>query len=642
MADQERQPLQKAEEKVENKEVQTTEEEKTKVEGEEKKEEKRDEKVQAFFRITLNSAPPSEKEEEKKEDSEENKSGTLEVSLGESLLPFLDEVPKEKLAISLNEPLLPEPEPSLVEETGGSGLQIPLSESIFDMLKGDDQEKEEDKDKVRPAEGDSYIFDQRLGHIIGRPILSLSTRQHNYLEVVINDPDGEIFARIKEFKEVKAQIGFSDGRLEDKFTGVLSWVGRQLPDGTIIKAMDLGSNTDSSSFVDSNANKKISQEEIKEVLDTFGKDFKDLEFGEPVQLKTALNSFPLSGPLLYSLQEVANDPNLFTENKANDNKGGYGGNKPASGLSLQPNPEAFTGTSVNATKSDQQKMQEMKASLRAISSINSIQNEPDSFIKSTLGKTDNKIKDADDLKIDKSGNINFNDSWMSSLVADAAQKGQVVTTNEKGETTVSTVGQGGRDTGIIIDYNENRAVFKYTPRILKRTAFNNRSGYGSISISGWDVRNKSERGATLTVPDNPAGVSIADVPDWGTIKMADPIFEGSVYTWGDATRNGSRVPKSKEHMANIISIAKVIQELTDQTVGKGKKWTITSWYRLHVVKAKNSQHMVGRAVDAYFPGFRELHKKMYSTWMGGLAIDKGFIHIDNRPGGNLDSRWTYS
>lgn len=603
-------------------------------EGEESKEPQQDERSQAYFRITLNSAPPTEKEE-KKEDEKEKKEEELGISLSESL--FADSPPQENLNISLSESLLPTP-PAPKDE----GLQIPLSESIFDILKEDDQQKSEEKDTVRASEGDSFVFDQRLGQIIGRPILSLSTRQHNYLEVVLNDPDGEIFAQIKDFKEVKAQIGFSEGKMEDKFTGVLSWVGRKLPDGTIIKAMDLGSNTSNTGLVESNTNKKITAEEIKEVLDTFGKDIGELEFGKPVQLKTALNSFPLSGPLLYSLEETSKNPNVFAQ--GDNNKGGFVSNPSTLNASLQPNPDSLTNPQSNASKSDKQKLKEMNASLNAISSINSVNNQPTSLLRSTLGNNpENKINDANELKIDKAGNINFNDSWMSSLTADASKKGQVVTVNEKGETTVATVGQG-RETGLTIDYNENRAVFKYAPKVLLRTAFNNRSGYGSISISGWDVRNKTERGATLTVPDNSGGVSVADVPDWGTIKMADPIFDGCIYTWGDATRNGSRVPKSKEHMANIVSIAKVIQGLTDQTVGKGKKWTITSWYRLHVVKAKNSQHLVGRAVDFYYPGYQELYKKLNPTWMGGLALggrSGNYMHIDNRPDGTLDTRWVY-
>lgn len=651
MAEKERQPLQakpnaekKSDKKDENKlksedkpKEEGKEGEEAK-EGEESEEEKQDERIQAFFRITLNSAPPAEKKEE---EDKEDEAGTLEVSLTESLLPFVDKIPKEKLDISLTESLLPEPAPP-PEKKEDTGLAIPLSESIFDLLKEEDQAKAEEKDKVRPAEGDSYVFDQRLGHIIGRPLLSLATRQHNYLEVVLNDPDGEIYAKIKDFKEVKAQIGFSDGKLQDKFTGVLSWVGRRLPDGTIIKAMDLGSTTGSSGFIDSNANKKITPEEIKEVLDNFGGDLSKAELGKPVQLKTALNSFPLSGPLLYSLEEVANDPNLYG-NK--NNQGGFVPSPKTLDSSLQPNPEVLTPSTSNASKTDKQKLKEMNASLNAISSINSVQNKPTSFLKSALSNIDGvKIDDADDIKIDKSGNVNFNDSWMSSLTADAAKKGQVVTTDEKGETKVSTVGTG-RETGLIIDYNENRAVFKYTPKILQRTAFNNRSSFGSISISGWDVRNKTERGATLTVPDNPAGVSLIDVPEWGTLKMADPIFEGSSYTWGDATKNGSRKP-TKEIMANIIGIAKAIQPLTEQTVGKGKKWTITSWYRDPASNrasggVPNSNHLTGKAVDAYFPEYKQLFAKLRNgsapkrvdkqLWNGGLA-DGGragkFIHLD--------------
>lgn len=252
-----------------------------------------------------------------------------------------------------------------------------------------------------------------------------------------------------------------------------------------------------------------------------------------------------------------------------------------------------------------------------------------------------ELKFSSDSKFEtlSTGTSTLQQSAMQFASTQAALRGDVVISTGNTVKEISA-GTAGEPSGVILDYKGNPSVFIGSPILLKRSPLQLQSGYGSVTVQGWNVTEKASVGATLVTPQEPAGNPAATiaVPEWGKLKMSDPIIPGGVYTWGDATKNGTRVPTSKVILANIIAIAQAIQPLTDSTVGKGKKWTITSWYRDPVSNracggASRSQHLTGNAIDFNFPGcFGGFWKQMQSSWKGGHAIKSGsFLHLDMGP-----------
>ena len=128
------------------------------------------------------------------------------------------------------------------------------------------------------------------------------------------------------------------------------------------------------------------------------------------------------------------------------------------------------------------------------------------------------------------------------------------------------------------------------------------------------------------------------MPEWGALKMSDPIFPGCLYTWGDAPKEGNRKPQGKIVMQGIVEIAQKLMELhSTQAMNGGKKVEVTSWYRdpaTNVAMSSsgaNGPHTHGCAVDFWFEGYIQFYKKIEPTWKGGLAFaadSRTFIHID--------------
>jgi uncharacterized protein YcbK (DUF882 family) len=119
--------------------------------------------------------------------------------------------------------------------------------------------------------------------------------------------------------------------------------------------------------------------------------------------------------------------------------------------------------------------------------------------------------------------------------------------------------------------------------------------------------------------------------------MSDPIFPGCLYTWGDATKGGNRVPASKLITQGIIELARELMKRHGEGMNGGKKVQVNSWYRDPASNSgaggsSQSAHMDGCAIDMVFPGmFGYFQKNLLpeSVWNGGAAIMEGvFIHID--------------
>lgn len=516
-------------------------------------------------------------------------------------------------------------------------LDIPISEPLlnFDL----ETQKESEGEKVTPQPENVYVFDQRKGEIVGRPYVTLSTRYHNYAEFIINDPDGTIYSKIKDFTKVEIEIGFDQGFKATKFTGSVWWIGRKLPIGTIIKAMDDGAKLQSvnTPTVTNNAS-TLAIEDIEKLdlskVET-GIFSGDKDMGDYIDDQT-YESFPLSGALFSNLS-------LLSQNNNSD----YFLVADSTFESLIPNSADTVINTLSATPDD--KKNRIKSLLKGIGAINGLGKTQSSVAQNLFQSIlNNEVQDLSNFTIDKQGEVTFQATAMEASVNEASLQGEILITDANGNTVKNTPGDG-LDSGVTFDYNQMRSAFLYQPRIIKKSAVNNRGGYMSVSMSGWDIRNKTVRGATAAVAGEaaPPASGTITVPEWGQLNINDPIYDGCVYTWADATYNGTRVP-TKEIMQSIVGIAQVVQYYTNQTVGAGKKWKIISWYRDPVSNKAaggrpKSYHLTGRAVDFYFEGCFKWHDQMAKSYNGGLAKSTGsaglFVHIDNR---GTPDRWIYS
>jgi hypothetical protein len=259
--------------------------------------------------------------------------------------------------------------------------------------------------------------------------------------------------------------------------------------------------------------------------------------------------------------------------------------------------------------------------------------------------TDLKINDKSLFKLTGAGNIAVSQTMLEAAQKDAALKGQTVIA--RGNTVTQAAPGGGSPSGVVLDYQANRAAF-IKVFVNRRMGVQLKSGYGAITVKGFNVNDKTVVSATAvsTQPPKQHPTGVIQAPEWGTIKLSEPIIPGSPYTWATATRNGERVP-TKDVMGKIIQICQVITPLTAKTVGAGKSWGITSWYRDPATNAATpgaaaqSEHMTGGAVDFYYDtngGEMALFRELEGSYEGGLAVKHGgFVHIDVGPRG----RWNY-
>ncbi|NJR41010.1 MAG: DUF882 domain-containing protein [Leptolyngbyaceae cyanobacterium CSU_1_4] len=178
------------------------------------------------------------------------------------------------------------------------------------------------------------------------------------------------------------------------------------------------------------------------------------------------------------------------------------------------------------------------------------------------------------------------------------------------------------------------------------------SGYGSLTVQGWSPNDKAMMGATV-VTTAPVGIHPTgniQVPEWGDVKLGEPIIPGSLYTWGDATRQGERIPESKAVMQGIVLAAGLLDELSKK-YRDGQKLQINSWYRDPASNAavsstgRTGPHTTGSAVDFFSDNMDQIHADYNRSWDGGVAISPGsFVHIDfigkDLPG-TPRRRWTY-
>ncbi|MBD2463831.1 DUF882 domain-containing protein [Oscillatoria sp. FACHB-1407] len=149
---------------------------------------------------------------------------------------------------------------------------------------------------------------------------------------------------------------------------------------------------------------------------------------------------------------------------------------------------------------------------------------------------------------------------------------------------------------------------------------------------------------TQTQPAQPAagnftGKKITLPGGKGVVYTDQPVVPGGVFTWGQVTHGGVRIPQQAAHVDNMVKLATQLEKARQQI---GKPFRITSWYRpdpwnAKARGAKRSQHLTGSGVDVVVAGYsgRQLGQALMSWWPGGLGIYPGnrkhILHLDVGP-----------
>lgn len=127
--------------------------------------------------------------------------------------------------------------------------------------------------------------------------------------------------------------------------------------------------------------------------------------------------------------------------------------------------------------------------------------------------------------------------------------------------------------------------------------------------------------------------------------LTAPIYNGSHFTWGEATRDGERMPQqtnfegviipAAQITSNIIKITKELDKIRSQF--GDRPITVTSWLRPPAINrdvggARSSQHLLGWAVDIQIEGLKPTYvaSQLRSSWAGGLGNSRIFTHLDLR------------
>lgn len=135
------------------------------------------------------------------------------------------------------------------------------------------------------------------------------------------------------------------------------------------------------------------------------------------------------------------------------------------------------------------------------------------------------------------------------------------------------------------------------------------------------------------------------LPNSRKVFANEQIVEGIPLTWGETTKDCTRVPLTIEHVKNALEVARRFGKVREQF---GSPITITSGYRPPQVNnqvggAKNSQHLYFKAIDMIPVNgeFKKLWAVLKDSDFSGLGDgvfmgrNKGFFHADIRPGSRV-------
>ncbi|MFB2980877.1 D-Ala-D-Ala carboxypeptidase family metallohydrolase [Microseira sp. BLCC-F43] len=130
------------------------------------------------------------------------------------------------------------------------------------------------------------------------------------------------------------------------------------------------------------------------------------------------------------------------------------------------------------------------------------------------------------------------------------------------------------------------------------------------------------------------------LPNGDIVRADQRIIETIPLTWGEMTKDCTRVPLTNQIVQNIYIIAKEFGEIREKA---GSPLIVTSGYRPRSVNravggASHSQHIQGLAIDFKpAPGgisLNQLWEIVRATAKTGGVGDgrkRGFIHRDRRP-----------
>ena len=150
-----------------------------------------------------------------------------------------------------------------------------------------------------------------------------------------------------------------------------------------------------------------------------------------------------------------------------------------------------------------------------------------------------------------------------------------------------------------------------------------------------------EATAVHTVPkDEGAPISRgqkAFFPKIGWVAANDRVHLGGHFTWGEFTKNLSRIPQNQRMIDNLVWLADYLEDV--RSLFGNASIVINSGYRPPAINravggASNSQHLYGAAADIVVSGCRphDVYKRL-NSWhgsKGGLGDGASFTHIDLR------------
>lgn len=172
-------------------------------------------------------------------------------------------------------------------------------------------------------------------------------------------------------------------------------------------------------------------------------------------------------------------------------------------------------------------------------------------------------------------------------------------------------------------------------------------------LSTWYVSDRDaqveQRGRVVYPTQRPSPSPSPSPPDYtgtpfrlpgntSTFYTDQPIIPGGSFTWGEATKDGTRIPTTVTIVNNIIALARQLQRARNEI---GRPFLVNSWYRPPDVNAAvggatNSQHLYGKAVDVQINGYsgRRVANAVMLWWPGGLGIYSNLpdvVHLDIGP-----------
>lgn len=154
------------------------------------------------------------------------------------------------------------------------------------------------------------------------------------------------------------------------------------------------------------------------------------------------------------------------------------------------------------------------------------------------------------------------------------------------------------------------------------------------------------RQAPIDRPSEVTGTSLKTfLPKLGWVGARDLVHPGGHFTWGEFTKNLTRVPQKETVINHILRLALYLEDVRD--LFGNPTIVVNSGYRPPAVNkavggATNSQHLYGTAADLVISGFspQEVYTRL-NAWhgsKGGLASSSSFTHLDLR---GYRARWKY-